>query len=374
MGSPGRLLLMLIAVPALAFVVASLLLSRWEADWQQALARQAPNPQVARLPAISLRQACGREEFRSANVSICSSLTLVSALAGAALATASAGIGWLGLIALAGRLARRSRLLIARVFRPGLYLTNLFLVLLIAAHGALAIATVYLGESLLVGQVHVYILFAIGLGALIGMQSMARVSFGLVRSATTRVIGRSVSREEQPALWSLAEAVARSVAVAPPDHIVVGLQPNFFVTASTVRTLDDERRGRTMFVSLPLCRIMTVDELRSVLGHELGHYKGGDTAFSTRFYPIYRGTSDALEALHPAAPPARPRVGRRADRHHQPVVRALLRHRGRVREHLAAHVGQDHPPRPDPAGPRRDVGIVQVPLHRLVVKVALRDQ
>ena len=104
---------MLIAVPALAFVVASLLLSRWEADWRRALTRQAPNPQVARLPAnIPLRQACGREEFRSANVSICSSLTLVSALAGAALATASAGIGWLGLIALAGRLARRSRLLI----------------------------------------------------------------------------------------------------------------------------------------------------------------------------------------------------------------------------------------------------------------------
>ena len=40
----------------------------------------------------------------------------------------------------------------------------------------------------------------------------------------------------------------------------------------------------------------------------------------------------------------------------------------------AAHVGQDHPPRPDAGGPRGDVGVVQVPLHRLVVEVALRDQ
>jgi len=53
-----------------------------------------------------------------------------------------------------------------------------------------------------------------------------------------------------------------------------------------------------MYVSLPLSRILTKDEVRGVLGHELGHYKGQDTQFSTKFYPIYRGTLEGLKAIH----------------------------------------------------------------------------
>jgi Zn-dependent protease with chaperone function len=49
-----------------------------------------------------------------------------------------------------------------------------------------------------------------------------------------------------------------------------------------------------MYISLPLCRILTFDELKGVLAHELGHFKGLDTRFSRRFYPIYRGASEAL--------------------------------------------------------------------------------
>jgi hypothetical protein len=33
------------------------------------------------------------------------------------------------------------------------------------------------------------------------------------------------------------------------------------------------------------------------VGHELGHFKGDDTAFSRRFYPIFRGATDAMANL-----------------------------------------------------------------------------
>ena len=35
--------------------------------------------------------------------------------------------------------------------------------------------------------------------------------------------------------------------------------------------------------------------------HEFGHFKGQDTKFSERFYPIYRGTAASLAALQAAA-------------------------------------------------------------------------
>lgn len=59
--------------------------------------------------------------------------------------------------------------------------------------------------------------------------------------------------------------------------------------------------GRTLYCSLPLCRILSKEELTSIIGHELGHFKGEDTKFSIRFYPIYRGTTSSLAALHEAA-------------------------------------------------------------------------
>jgi len=44
-------------------------------------------------------------------------------------------------------------------------------------------------------------------------------------------------------------------------------------------------------------RILSCDELTAVIGHELGHFRGEDTKFSLRFYPIYAGTGQALAAL-----------------------------------------------------------------------------
>lgn len=41
--------------------------------------------------------------------------------------------------------------------------------------------------------------------------------------------------------------------------------------------------------------------MTSIIGHELGHFKGQDTKFSRRFYPIYRGTASSLAALEAAA-------------------------------------------------------------------------
>ena len=61
--------------------------------------------------------------------------------------------------------------------------------------------------------------------------------------------------------------------------------------------LDGKLKGRTMFLSLSLCRILSLDEMKAVLGHELAHYKGLDTRFSRRFYPIYRGATQGLVSV-----------------------------------------------------------------------------
>jgi Zn-dependent protease with chaperone function len=75
------------------------------------------------------------------------------------------------------------------------------------------------------------------------------------------------------------------------------MEPSFFVTEAEVSSLAGELKGRTMFVSLPLSRILTLDEWSAVIDHELGHFKGLDARFSRDFFPLYRGTEEALMQL-----------------------------------------------------------------------------
>src|SRR5205809_564639 len=164
-------------------------------------------------------------------------------------------------------------------------------------HGALAIGAIYYGESALVGRIHIGIIAAIGLGALGGVVVIARNVFSLVRRAQTFVIGVAVSRSEAPQLWNRVEEIAQRLGALHPRSIVVGLDPNFFVTEATVICLSGEPSGRTLYCSLPLCRILSTGEFSAVVGHELGHFKGLDTKFSQSFYPIYRGTASSIASL-----------------------------------------------------------------------------
>src|SRR5262249_49361668 len=101
-------------------------------------------------------------------------------------------------------------------------------------------------------------------------------------------------------LWHQTDQTAEKLGARRPDHIVIGLDPSFFVTEADVVTPDGALTGRTLFCSLPLARILTVSEFTAIIGHELGHFRGEDTKFSEHFYPIYRGTTSAIASLQAA--------------------------------------------------------------------------
>jgi Zn-dependent protease with chaperone function len=84
-----------------------------------------------------------------------------------------------------------------------------------------------------------------------------------------------------------------------PDNIVIGLEPNFFVTSAPVNLVGYERQllGTTLFISLSLMRILSDDEFNAVIGHELGHFRGADTVYSLKFAPTYSRLSHALWVL-----------------------------------------------------------------------------
>lgn len=259
---------LLLAVPVVGFGVAVAIQAHFNSELRTALHQKYPDASAEKIDATTLEQLC--EHSRADLADFCETNDNLTLMRQAALGAGLVGVALLVLIQLAGTLARDSRALLASIFGPGLYLTILVLIGLVVVHAAVAIGAIYYGESALVNRIHVGIILAIGAGAALGVLAMIRSTFSIVRKAQTFVIGRSVTREEAPRLWAHIDATADRLGALKPQHVVVGLDPNFFVTEANVLCLTGKLTGRTLYCSLPLCRILTKQEMTSIVGHELG--------------------------------------------------------------------------------------------------------
>jgi Zn-dependent protease with chaperone function len=95
--------------------------------------------------------------------------------------------------------------------------------------------------------------------------------------------GPELGRAEHPQLWREVDTLATGLGTPAPARIVVTPEVNAGVR---------EVRGvRELGIGLPLLAGLTVPELRSVLGHELGHYGAGHTRLLAM---TYRATDTVL--------------------------------------------------------------------------------
>ncbi len=97
-----------------------------------------------------------------------------------------------------------------------------------------------------------------------------------VRSRPQPTPGPELAPDAAPQLWASVTGLAQAAQTPPPARIVLVPEANAWVA---------EPGGvRELAIGLPLLGVLTVSELRAVLGHELGHFAGGDTAQSARLY------------------------------------------------------------------------------------------
>ena len=100
-----------------------------------------------------------------------------------------------------------------------------------------------------------------------------------------RVDGELVTEADAPLLWKRIRHMAGRLKTEPPRHIVAGIDANFFVTEAPLTVGGQQLTGRTLFVSIPLLRLLDQSEADAVFGHELAHLRGGDTKSSALLGP-----------------------------------------------------------------------------------------
>jgi Zn-dependent protease with chaperone function len=256
-----------------------------------AILRPDPDPSYAQLCAgadADLYAAC-HADF---------GYRVFAAVSGAAIV---GGLALLAAIAAAGAVARTDRRLLLALFQPGLHVTATIVTALMVIHAVLATVAMYAGvQAILPGTPMLFGGIFLG-GALAGVRVVPRALFGALRQRRGFAFGGRAIREQAPELWRHVESIAERLGALPPDQIVLALETRFFVTEAPLQTPNGPCDGRTLCCSLPLMRILTIEEFTAVVAHELGHFRGEDTAFSQRFYPIYAGTTAAIAGLGASA-------------------------------------------------------------------------
>jgi len=196
-------------------------------------------------------------------------------------------------------MAGQDRVKIARIFPPMIFIALVLLAILVFVQGVILTYGVYLAEAQAIQRVHYYLIAIVGIGALAACGSLVKASINLLKKQKHSVLGQKLNAQEHPELFSMIEDVSNQLGAKNPDNVIVGLEPNFYVTSADINIMGSEQvfSGATLYLSLPLARILTMDELKGIIGHELGHFRGDDTYFSMKFSPVYSGLSHALVSM-----------------------------------------------------------------------------
>lgn len=289
-----------LAIPLFALLVAGGVRMKMQHDWSTAVmnepsAHDASGQLTDKAQSLlSLEDVCQSDPSQIGET--CDVYSDLNTLSEYAIWSAVGTLAFFGLVAIAGFIARADRRLLL-AFVPGMFLSMVVVAVLLVLNSGLLIASLYFLFSAFFSRIPIGIMFAIGLGAIVALFQMLVSLKSVVKRAEVTVIGKRLDPSSCPELAKMIEALCTMMKSLKPDHIIVGLDRNFFVTEADVHCIDGLLRGRTLYLSLPLSRILTVEELKGVLAHEFGHFVGLDTRFSRRFYPVYRGTSESLARL-----------------------------------------------------------------------------
>jgi Zn-dependent protease with chaperone function len=169
----------------------------------------------------------------------------------------------------------------------------------VVLQGSMAVWLSFWGTVFFTNKYYIKLILVVGVLVLAGVGLLLMRIFQKV-PLNDSVEGELVAEADAPLLWRRIRQMAARLKTAPPDHIVAGIDTNFFVTEVPVHVGTQRLTGRTLFVSIPLLRVLSMGEADAVLGHELAHFRGGDTRNSALLGPKLNQYDHYLQGLSEA--------------------------------------------------------------------------
>jgi Zn-dependent protease with chaperone function len=291
--------LAVLLVPLLALWVAISQKNSLNDLFYQTIGKSDPSVVVeAKRIGLTLERICNNDPSKELSA-ICSYIHELQTYELGVYVALALGVAALLLSLTVPRLTGHRRKLFAFAFNPTVRMVTLFVGIAIVIQGVLAAYGIYLLEVIASGQFHPKIIFLVGLGGILVGGAVFVSSFSMLESAPNFVFGKKLSQNEQPEFFERIRSICRKLHAIEPDNVVVGLEPTFYVTANDIKLLEsgEHLKNNTLFISLPLCKLLSTAELDAVMGHEFGHFAGEDTLYSMRFAPAYATLGKAIHSV-----------------------------------------------------------------------------
>ena len=288
-----------VIIPVGGLVAVTVAESKLESDWIAAVEAEFGAVPEAEREGISLHVLCAEPEAAAELAEACNdtrilgwlrALVVVSlVLSGVLLAVSVAIVA----------ASRDNRARMATLFRPGLTFLLVGLGVLILAEGLIVVGAMW-ELMLMFGRIFPFVILGAGVAVLLGVVGVLRALWAMLRRDALPAAGLELRRDRYPELFAEVDEIAARVGTEPPTTILAGLEPTFYVVDAEVEGLRERFRGKVMYLSVLVSRVLSRDELRAIIGHELGHFRGLDTAYSKAFAPVYAGGMTSLQALSQA--------------------------------------------------------------------------
>ncbi len=221
-----------------------------------------------------------------------------------AVASIAASVAVFALAALGLALSRRSQRAQYLTLAAGWQVLRLFGGFQVAVQGAMVVALSFWVTAL---WMHVYSIKLIAIAGFLAIGGAFAVLKAILHrpSDVLEIDGKLLDPAGSPGLWRDLKTICEKVGTRGPDHVVVGVDDNFFVTEAPVQVDGTIRKGRGLFVGLGLLKQMSGAEADAVLAHEMAHFSGDDTLYSRKTAPLLARFDNYLAAMaaNPLAAP-----------------------------------------------------------------------
>lgn len=204
------------------------------------------------------------------------------------------------LIALFARFAKRSKKALLMAFKSAWASSVALSLLILLGQTALAAVTFYYFTIVFFGVYVPKLLLAMLFLGAYAFYKIGRVMFERVEPLTQEPNAEEVKEEAAPKLWARVRAIASQVGTEAPDAILIGMNTSCYVTEFPVTHAQGIARGRTLYLSAPIMQRLSADEVSSIIGHEMGHFKGEDTLMTRKLIPSLIKSDGTLCHLYEA--------------------------------------------------------------------------
>lgn len=166
--------------------------------------------------------------------------------------------------------------------------------------GILVLALSYWVTALWMNMYVPKLIFFAGAIALAGVCMVLKAIFTPVKNEF-EVEGDLIDRSQCEPLWDDLNQICKKVGTDPPDQLIVGIDDNFFATEQPIKVDGQDLKGRTVYASLSLLKELKGEEADAVMAHEMAHFSGQDTTYSTKISPLLQKYDIYLHGLYEGA-------------------------------------------------------------------------